>query len=103
MNKNNRLFLAENLNKPLDENLEFSLDKSEDIRSKNIRGEITRIDDTGNDDTRGDEKSKKPKKPKKLKFKDYKKNTIKSLNEVEFFLNNLDKAFKCVHIFKIFR
>ena len=55
------------------------------------------------DNFRGDEKSKKHKKPKKLKFKDYKKNTIKSLNEVEFFLNNLDKAFKCVHIFKIFR
>lgn len=83
MDKNNRLFFAENLNKPLDENSEFSLDR-------------------GNDD-RGEEKHEKHKKPKKLKFKDYKKNTIKSLNEVEYFLNNLNKAFKCVHIFKIFR
>lgn len=88
MEKNNRLFFAENLNEPLDENLEFSLDRYNEDRS---------------DEDRGDEKSKKPKKPKKLKFKDYKKNTIKSLNEVEFFLNNLDKAFKCVHIFKILR
>ena len=88
MEKNNRLFFAENLNKPLDENLEFSLDRYNENRS---------------DEDRGDEKSKKPKKPKKLKFKDYKKNTIKSFIEVEFFLNNLDKDFKCVHIFKILR
>lgn len=82
MEKNNRLFFAENLNKSLDENLELSLDRyNEDRSNKN----------------KGNEKSKK------LKFKDYKKNTIKSLNEVEFFLNNLDKAFKCVHIFKILR
>lgn len=82
MEKNNRLFLAENLNRPLDENLDFSLDR--------------RDNDRGN-------KDKKDKKSKKLKFKDYKKNTIKSLNEVEYFLNSLDKAFKCVHIFKILR
>lgn len=98
MDKNNRLFFAENLNKPLDENSEFSLD-----RYDNISDDDARSNDFRDNDFRGDEKSKKPKKHKKLKFKDYKKNTIKSLNEVEYFLNNLDKAFKCVHIFKIFR
>lgn len=88
---NNRLFLAENTNKNLDENLVYGLNRDdEDIE----------IFDRGDGK---DKKQNKPKKPKKLKFKDYKKNTIKSLNEVEYFLNNLDKAFKCVHIFKILR
>ena len=40
---------------------------------------------------------------KKLKFKDYKKNTFNSLYEVEYFLNNLDKAFRSFHLYKIFR
>lgn len=40
---------------------------------------------------------------KKLCFKDYKNNTLHSLNEVEYFLNNLDKAFKCVSLYKFFR
>ena len=31
---------------------------------------------------------KKCNNPKKLKFQDYKKNTMQSLNEVEYFLNN---------------
>lgn len=44
---------------------------------------------------------KKPKK-KKCSFNDYKKNAINSLNEVEFFLNNLDKAFKCFRFYNFF-
>ena len=75
--KNNRLFYIENSNTKLDNKLDFGLD-------------------------RGEEKTKNSKK-KKFCFKECKKNTIKSLNEVEFFLNNLDKAFKCLHIYKILR
>ena len=98
MDKNNRLFLAENYSRDLDKNLDFSLD-----RYNENRGNEDSSDENRGDKGSGNKKDKKPKKPKKLKFKDYKKNTIKSLNEVEFFLNNLDKAFKCVHLFKILR
>ena len=45
----------------------------------------------------------KPHKNKKLKFRDYKKNTLKSLNEVESFLNNLDKASKYIHLYKFLK
>ena len=40
---------------------------------------------------------------KKLKFKGYKKNTFNSMDEVGNFLNNLDKAFRSFHLYKIFR
>ena len=36
-------------------------------------------------------------------IKDYKDNTIRSLNEVEYFLHNWNKAFKCFHIYKTFK
>lgn len=50
---------------------------------------------------RGEKKS--PPKKKKLSFKTYKKNTINSLNEIEYFLNNLNKAFRYIKIYKIFK
>ena len=40
---------------------------------------------------------------KKLDFKTCKKNTLHSLNEVEYFLNNLKKFTKYVRIYKIFK
>ena len=40
---------------------------------------------------------------KKFCFKDYKDNTLHSLNEVEYFLHNWNKAFKCFHIYKTFK
>ena len=46
---------------------------------------------------------KKCNKQKKLKFQDYKKNTIHSLNEVEYFLNNFGKALKCINLYKFFK
>ncbi len=53
-------------------------------------------------DLRGENKIIKKEK-KKFCFKDYKDNTLHSLNEVEYFLNNLDKAFKCINVYKLFR
>ena len=50
---------------------------------------------------RGEKKS--PPKKKKLSLKTYKKNTINSLNEIEYFLNNLNKAFRYIKIYKIFK
>jgi len=42
--------------------------------------------------------------PKKnLSFKDIKKNTISSLNDVEFFLNNFNKIVKCLKLYKILK
>ena len=64
-----------------------------------------RLMHTENFDNRGKEnmpKSKPPKK-KKLTFKDYKKNTFKSLNEVESFLNNLDMASRYIHLYKFLK
>ena len=56
------------------------------------------------DNRRKENKPKhKPSKKKKLTFKDYKKNTLKSLNEVESFLNNLDKASKYIHLYKFLK
>lgn len=54
------------------------------------------------------EKNLKPKPPsppprKKMKFKDMKKNTINSLNEVEYFLNNFNRLCDTITIFKILR
>ncbi len=40
---------------------------------------------------------------KKLDFKTCKKNTLHSLNEVEYFLNNLKKFTRYVRIYKIFK
>ena len=36
-------------------------------------------------------------------FKCCKKNTIHSLNEVEYFLNNFGKALKCLNLYKFFK
>lgn len=41
--------------------------------------------------------------PKKLNFKSCKKNTLRSLNEVEYFLNNFQKFSKYVRVFKLFK
>lgn len=49
---------------------------------------------------RGEKKSP-PKKT--FDFNSCKKNTIKSLNEIEYFLNNLNQAFKYIKIYKIFK
>lgn len=54
------------------------------------------------------EKNLKPKPPpppprKKIKFKDMKKNTINSLNEVEYFLTNFNRLCDTITIFKILR
>lgn len=45
-----------------------------------------------------DKKSKK-----KLDFKTMKTNTISSLNDVEFFLNNLNKISRYMKVFKFFK
>ncbi len=52
---------------------------------------------------RGENQIIKKNEKKKFCFKDYKKNTLTSLNEVEYFLHNLDKAFKCAKLYKFFR
>ena len=46
-----------------------------------------------------------PKKPKKKKidFKQLKNNTCKSLNEVEYFLNNFQKFTNCIKLYKILK
>ena len=46
-----------------------------------------------------------PKKPKKKKidFKTLKNNTCKSLNEVEYFLNNIQKFTNCIKLYKILK
>ena len=54
------------------------------------------------------DKNLKPKQPpppprKKMKFKDMKKNTINSLNEVEYFLNNFNRLCDTITLFKILR
>lgn len=51
---------------------------------------------------RGEEKHSPPKK-KKLNFKTCKKNTIKSLNEVEHFLRNFNNFTKYIKLYKILR
>ena len=40
---------------------------------------------------------------KKFNFKLYKNNTIKSLNEVEYFLNNFNNFIKYVKLYKILK
>ena len=46
-----------------------------------------------------------PKKPKKknVDFKTLKKNTCKSLNEVEYFLNNFQRFTNCIKLYKILK
>ncbi|MFQ9298197.1 MAG: hypothetical protein ACLR4X_07230 [Clostridia bacterium] len=46
-----------------------------------------------------------PQKPKKKKvdFKQLKNNTCKSLNEVEYFLNNFQKFTNCIKLYKILK
>ena len=44
-----------------------------------------------------------PPPPRKFDFCKFKKNTICSLNEVECFLNNLNKVFKGVKLYKILK
>jgi hypothetical protein len=51
-------------------------------------------------ENRGEKKSP-PKKNLNLKL--YKKNTIKSLKETEFFLNNLNHFFRYVKLYKLFK
>ena len=53
-----------------------------------------------NNKNRGDEKA--PQK-KSFNFKLYKKNTIKSLNEIEHFLNNFNNLFDYIKIYKILK
>ena len=48
---------------------------------------------------RGEDKKIK----KKFNFNLYKKNTIKSLNEVEFFLNNFGRISKYLKLYKILK
>lgn len=49
-------------------------------------------------ENRGEENNKK-----KFDFKKYKKNTIKSLNEVEYFLNNFKTFHKYFKFYKILK
>lgn len=51
-------------------------------------------------ENRGEKKSP-PKKT--FNFKLYKKNTIKSLNDVEYFLNNFNHLFKYIKLYKILK
>lgn len=55
------------------------------------------------DDSQNNRGEKKSPPKKKFDFKSCKKNTIKSLNEIEFFLNNLNRAFRYIKVYKIFK
>lgn len=44
-----------------------------------------------------------PPKKKPISFKTMKKNTICSLNEVEYFLNNFNKIAKCLKLYNILK
>lgn len=50
-----------------------------------------------------EKEEKKVSKKKKIDFNLYKKNTIKSLNDVEYFLNNFKQFSKYIKLYKIFR
>ncbi len=73
----------------LNNNKLFHCNTSDNLLNKNI-------------DFHLDRNIQKPKEE-KHKFKKYKNNTICSLHEVEYFLNNLDKAFKCVRVYKFLK
>ena len=47
--------------------------------------------------------SKNKNQPKKINIKNIKDNTIKSLQEVEYFLSNFNKIFKSIKLYKIFK
>ena len=49
---------------------------------------------------RGD---KKPPHKKQFSLNSCAKNTMKSLREVEYFLNNLKKFTRCMHLYKFFK
>ena len=42
-------------------------------------------------------------KKRKFDFKQKKNNTLKSLNDVEYFLSNIKKIKNCIDIYKIFK
>lgn len=46
---------------------------------------------------------KAKKKAKKLDFKTLKKNTINSLYDVEYFLNNIGNITKCIKLYKLLK
>ena len=49
------------------------------------------------------EDSRSEKKKEKFNFKKRKDCTIHSIKEVEYFLCNLDKAIKSIHVYKFFK
>ena len=53
-------------------------------------------------ENRGEKKNPPPKK-KKPNFKTMKKNTVKSLNDVEYFLNNFGNFVKYVKLYKLLK
>ena len=54
------------------------------------------------DENRGEKKNPPPKK-KKPNFKNMKNNTVKSLNDVEYFLNNFGNFVKYVKLYKLLK
>lgn len=54
------------------------------------------------DENRGEKKNRLQKK-KKPNFKTMKKNTVKSLNDVEYFLNNFGNFVKYVKLYKLLK
>ena len=54
------------------------------------------------DENRGEKKNPPPKK-KEPNFKTMKKNTVKSLNDVEYFLNNFGNFVKYVKLYKLLK
>ena len=54
------------------------------------------------DENRGEKKNPPPKK-KKPNFKTMKKNTVKSLKDVEYFLNNFGNFVKYVKLYKLLK
>lgn len=55
------------------------------------------------DENRGEKKNPASKKRKKPNFKTMKKNTVKSLNDVEYFLNNFGNFVKYVKLYKLLK
>ena len=52
------------------------------------------------DENRGENKSKNKK---KFDFSLYKKNTLNSLNDVEYFLNNFNKVVRYLKVYKLIK
>lgn len=96
MEKNNRLFYSENSNEKSDFISDNNLINNYNFNfEKNINNNLEKNTFLN----RGENINKKN----KLSFKDCKKNTIKSLHEVEYFLNNINKAFKFINIYKFLK